>query len=71
MNILTSNSAESQIDFDLGTTQLIPTEKMLQIITSKDSSTNTIEEGKEVFVIQSLKDNINGLKNKLKDKEKK
>ena len=71
MNILTSNSAESQIDFDRGTTQLIPTEKMLQIITSKDSSTNTIEEGKEVFVIQSLKDNINGLKNKLKDKEKK
>ena len=71
MDILTSNSAESQIDFDLGTPQLIPTEKMLQIITSKDSSTNTIEEGKEIFVIQSLKDNINGLKNQLKDKEKK
>ena len=71
MNILTSNSAESQIDFDLGTTQLIPTEKMLQIITSKDSSTNTIEEGKEIFVIQLLKGNINGLKNQLKDKEKK
>ena len=71
LNILTSNSAESQIDLDLETPQLIQTEKMLQIITSKDSSTNTIEEGKEVFVIQSLKDNISGLKNQLKDKEKK
>ena len=71
LNILTSNSAESQIDLDLETPQLIQTEKMLQIITSKDSSTNTIEEGKEIFVIQLLKGNINGLKNQLKDKEKK
>ena len=32
---------ELQIDFDLGTPQLISNDKTLQIITSKDSSTNT------------------------------
>ena len=46
----TSTSAESQIDFDLVTPQVIPIDKPLQIITYKDSSTNTIEEGKETFV---------------------
>ena len=62
MDISTSTSAESQIDFDLPTPQLIPTYKPLQIKTSKDSSTNTIDEGKETFVlvvIQSLKDHTN------------
>ena len=41
MDISTSNSAESQTDFDLVTRQLIPTDKSLQNITSKVSSTNT------------------------------
>ena len=62
-----------ETDFDPGTPQLIPTDKQLQIITSKDSSTNVIEECKETFVhvvIQSLKDHINSLKNQLKDKHK-
>ena len=47
--------------------------QLLQIITSKDSLANTIEEGKETFihvVIQSLKDRINSLENQLKDKQK-
>ena len=47
--------------------------QLLQIITSKDSLANTIEEGKETFihvVIQSLKDHINSLENQLKDKQK-
>ena len=46
MDISASASAESPFDFNLVTTQLILTEKPLQIITSKDSSTNTVEEGK-------------------------
>ena len=73
MDISTSNSAESQIDFDLVTRQLIPTDKPLQNITSKVSYTDTIEEGKETFahvVIQSLKDHINNLENQFKDKQK-
>ena len=73
MDISTSTSAESQIDFDLFTPQLIPTDKPLQIITFKDFSTNTIEEGKETFVhvvIQLLKDHINSLENQLKVKQK-
>ena len=73
MRISTCTSAESQIDFDLATPQLIPTDKPLQIITSKDSSANTIEEGKETFVhvvIQSVKDHINSVVNQLKDKQK-
>ena len=73
MDISTSNSTESQIDFDLVTGQLIPTDKPLQNITSKFSYTNTIEEGKETFahvVIQSLKDHINSLENQFKDKQK-
>ena len=71
MDISTSNSAESQIDFDPATSQLIPTDKPLQNITSKDSSTNTIEEGKKTFVhviIQSLKNQINSLESQFKDK---
>ena len=71
MDISTSTSVESQTNFDLATSQLIPTNKPLQIITSKDSSTDTIEEGKETFVhvaIQSLKDHINSLEYQLKDK---
>ena len=73
MDISTSTSAESQIDFDLFTPQLIPTDKPLQIITFKDFSTNTIEEGKETFVhvvIHLLKDHINSLENQLKVKQK-
>ena len=73
MYISTSTSAESQIDLDLFTPQLIPTDKPLQIITFKDFSTNTIEEGKETFVhvvIQLLKDHINSLENQLKVKQK-
>ena len=73
MDLSTSTSAESQIDFGLLTPQLIPTDQPLQNITSKDSSTNTIEEGKETFVhvvIQSLRDDINSLENQLKDKQK-
>ena len=46
MDISASTSAESQIDFDLLTPQLIPNDKPLSVITSKDSSTNTKEEGK-------------------------
>ena len=49
------------------------TDKPLQIITSKYSTTKTIEEGKEAFVhvvIQSLKDHINSLENQPKDKQK-
>ena len=67
MDIPTSTSAESQIDYYLTTPQLIQTDKPLQIITSKDFSTN------ETFVhvvIQSLKDHINSLENQLKDKNK-
>ena len=55
------------------TSQLIPTDKPLQIITRKDSSTNTTEEGKETFVhavIQSLKYHISSMENHLKDKQK-
>ena len=73
MDISTSINAESQIDFELMTLQLIPTGKPFQIITYKDSSTNTVEEVKETFVhvvIQSLKDHINSLKNQLRDKQK-
>ena len=73
MDLSTSTSAESQIDFGLLTPQLIPTDQPLQNITSKDSSTNTIEEGKKTFVhvvIQSLRDDINSLENQLKDKQK-
>ena len=73
MDLSTSTRAESQIDFGLLTPQLIPTDQPLQNITSKDSSTNTIEEGKETFVhvvIQSLRDDINSLENQLKDKQK-
>ena len=73
MDLSTSTSAESQIDFGLLTPQLIPTDQPLQNITSKDSSTNTIEEDKETFVhviIQSLRDDINSLENQLKDKQK-
>ena len=72
MDVSTSTSAESQIDFDLLTSQWIPTDKPLQIIISKDSSTNTIKEGKETFVhvvIESLKDHINSLENQFKDKQ--
>ena len=72
MDVSTSTSAESQIDFDLLTPQRIPTDKPLQIIISKDSSTNTIKEGKETFVhvvIESLKDHINSLENQFKDKQ--
>ena len=64
MHILTSINSESQIDFDLMT---------LKIITYNDFLTNTIEGGKETFVyvvIQLLKDHINSLENKLKDKQK-
>ena len=67
MDIPTSTSVESQIDYYLTTPQLIQTDKPLQIMTSKDSSTN------ETFVhvvIQSLKDHINSLENQLKDKHK-
>ena len=69
MNISTGISAESQIDFDLVTLQVTPIDKPLQLITSKDSSTKTIEEGKKIFIyiIQSLKDYINSLQNQLKD----
>ena len=69
MNISTGISAESQIDFDLVTPQVTPIDKPLQLITSKDSSTKTIEEGKKIFIyiIQSLKDYINSLQNQLKD----
>ena len=73
MDISTSNSAESQIDFDPATSQLIPTDKPLQNIRSKDSSTNTIEEGKKAFahvIIQSLKNQINSLESQFKDKWK-
>ena len=73
MNILTSINAELQINIDLMTLQLIPISKPLQIITYKDSSTNTIEEGNETFVhvvIQSLMDHINSLENQLKVKQK-
>ena len=69
MNISTGISAESQIDFDLVTPQVTPIDKPLQLITSKDSSTKTIGEGKKIFIyiIQSLKDYINSLQNQLKD----
>ena len=78
MNISTSSSAESQIDFDLATPQLIPIEKPLQIITSKACSTSTIREGiretiRETLanvVIESLKDHINSLENQVKDNRK-
>ena len=72
MDVSTSTSAESQIDFDLLTPQRIPTDKPFQIIISKDSSTNTIKEGKETFVhvvIESLNDHINSLENQFKDKQ--
>ena len=72
MDVSTSTIVESQIDFDLLTPQRIPTDKPLQIIISKDSSTNTIKEGKETFVhvvIESLKDHINSLENQFKDKQ--
>ena len=49
MGISASISAESQLDFDLVTPQVIPIDKPLQIITYKDSSANTKEEGKETF----------------------
>ena len=49
MGISTSTSAELQIEFDLVTPQVILVDKPLQIITYKDSSTNTIEEAKETF----------------------
>ena len=55
--VLTNIKMESQINCDLMSLQLIPTGKPLQIITNKDSSTNTIEESKDTFVhiaIQSL-----------------
>ena len=58
MDVSTSTIVESQIDFDLLTPQRIPTDKPLQIIISKDSSTTTIKEGKETFVhvvIESLR----------------
>ena len=67
-HILTSTSAGSQIDFDLATPQLIPTDKPLRIMTHKDSSTNTTEEGKKTFVhvvIQLLKEHISSFKNNL------
>ena len=73
MDISTSVNAELQINFELMTLQLITTGKPFQIITYKDSSTNTVGEGKETFVhvvIQSLKHDINSLKNQLKDKQK-
>ena len=73
MDISTSIDVESEFNSDLMSLQLIPTGKPLQIITYKDSSTNTIEEGKETFVhvvIQSLKDHINSLENQPKDKQK-
>ena len=73
-HILTSTSAESQIDFDLATPQVIPTDKPFRIITRKDSSTNTTAEGKKTFVhvvIQLLKEHISSLKNYLKDRHKK
>ena len=72
MDVSTSTIVESQIDFDLLTPQRIPTDKPFQIIISKDSSTNTIKEGKETFVhvvIESLKDHINSLENQFKDKQ--
>ena len=46
MNISINTSVELQIVFDLATQQLVPTDKPLQIITSKDSSKKAIEEGK-------------------------
>ena len=73
MDISTSTSAESQIYFDLWISQLVPTDKSLRILTSKDSSTNKIEAGKETcvhVVIQSWKNYINSLENQLKDKQK-
>ena len=73
IDISTSTSAESQIYFGLATQPLIPNDKLLLIITYQDSSTNTIEEGKETFIhviIQSLKDHVNSLENQLKDKQK-
>ena len=50
MDISTSTSGESQTDFDLKILQVIPTDKPLQIITYKDSSTNARERGKETFL---------------------
>ena len=47
-------------------------DKFLQIITSKGTSTNTVDEGKDLFVhvvIHLLKDLINKLENQLKDKQ--
>ena len=73
MDISTSTSGESQFFFDLLTPQLVPTDKPLRALTSKNSSTSTIEEDKETCVhvaIQSLKDHINSLENQLKDKQK-
>ena len=73
MNASTSTRSGPQIDFDIATIQLILTDKPLQILTSKDSSTNTIEEGKKNFVhvvIQSLKDHINSLENQHSDNQK-
>ena len=48
MVLSTRTSVESQTDFDLLKPQL--SDKPLEVITSKDPSTNTIEEGKETFV---------------------
>ena len=59
MDLSTSTNSEPEIDFDLARPQLNELDTRLEIITSKDSSTNTIEEGKYIFVhvfIQSLKD---------------
>ena len=59
MDLSTSTNSEPEIDSDLARPQLNQLDIRLEIITSKDSSTNTIEEGKDIFVhvfIQSLKD---------------
>ena len=52
MDLSISTSAELQIDFDLLTPQL--TDKPFQVITSKDSSTNTMEEDKETLYQSSF-----------------
>lgn len=65
IGLTASTSSEPQTDFDLATPQLNQTDKPLKIIISKGSSTNTIEEGKEIphVVIQSLKEYTKSLEN--------
>ena len=59
MDLSTSTSSEPQIDVDLATPQLNQIDTLLEIITSKDSSTNAMEKSKDILVhgvIQSLND---------------